>query len=278
MNYKSILTILLVIFFGCSSHSGSIKNDVNVLRIKGSDSMLLLVQRLADEYMIQHSETSISVEGGGSSVGIQALINGSADVCATSRPLTTDEVRQLAQQYQSIGVSVLCTKDALSIVVNPSNPISNLSIDEIKDIFCGKITNWKDVGGNDIPITVYSREPNSGTYLYFEEHVLLGEAYSGKCLVMPGTHAIIDAILHDSTGIGYSTFAYAKDIKRLSVNTVEPTQLNVRNGTYPISRYLYFYTIRQPEGTVKEFFDWVVGPEGQKVAKKNGYIPLYDAE
>jgi len=278
MKSVTVAAVLLVLYIGCSSQSASINTKPNNLRIKGSDSMLLLVQRLADRYMMLHIGTSISVDGGGSVVGIEALINGTTEICATSRPFSNEEVQQLAQRHNSIGISILAAKDALSIVVHPSNPVSNLSTNEIKDIFFGKITNWKTVGGNDLPITLYSREPNSGTYLYFEEHVLLGEPYSDNCLVMPGTHAIISALIQDSSGIGYSTFAYANTVKRLSVNNVAPTPENVRNGTYPISRYLYFYTINQPEGEIKKFVDWVVGQEGQRVVKANGYIPLYDTE
>ncbi len=278
MKYVILPALLMLLSIGCSPHSVSVNNSPHTLRIKGSDSMLLLVQRLADQYMLQHTGISISVEGGGSVIGIEAMINGTTEICASSRPLSTEEVQRLAQRYKSIGVSILCAKDALSIVVHPSNPVSNLSINDIRKIFNGTITNWKELGGNDLPITVYSREPNSGTYLYFEEHVLLGDSYSERCLVMPGTHAIINAIIHDSTGIGYSTFAYANTVKRLSVNDVAPTPDNVRNATYPISRYLYFYTINQPEGEIKNFVDWVVGQEGQKVVKANGYIPLYDTE
>ncbi len=278
MKSVNVAAVLLILCIGCSSHSASKKFDSNTLRIKGSDSMLLLVQRLADQYMVQHHGTSILVDGGGSVLGIEALINGTIEICATSRPFSTEEIQRLAQKYNSIGVSILCAKDALSIVVHPSNPVSNLSINEIKNIFNGTITNWNDVGGYNIPISIYSREPNSGTFLYFEEHVLLGESYSDKRLVMPGTHAIINAIIRDSTGIGYSTFAYANTVKRLSVNGVAPTPDNVRNGTYPISRYLYFYTINQPEGEIKKFVDWVVGQEGQRFVKENGYIPLYDTE
>ncbi len=240
--------------------------------------MLLLVQRLADQYMVTHSNASISVEGGGSGIGIQALINGSIDICATSRPLSTEEVQRLAQRYRSIGVSVLCAKDALSIVVHPSNPVQNLSMKEIKDIFTGKMTRWKEVGGSDNPITVYGRESNSGTFLYFEEHVLLGEEYSKQSLVVPGARALVNAIAQDSTAISYSTFLYTDHVKLLSVDGVALTTESVRNGTYPITRYLYFYTVHPPEGEIKKFVDWVVGREGQKIAKMNGYIPLYDGE
>lgn len=266
------------LFHGCSSQADTVTKNNNVIRIKGSDSMLLLVQRLADQYMLQHPGISIDVEGGGSGSGIRSLIDGKIDLCATSRPLSPDEVRQLAQKYQSIGVSILCAKDALNIVVHPSNPVSGLSLRQIVDLFTGAQTNWKDVGGADLPVTLYGRESNSGTFLYFEDHVLLGEKYSDASIVEPGARALIDAVAHDSSAIGYSTSVYSGTVKSLAVGGVLPTPDNIRNGTYPITRYLYFYTVYQPEGEIKRFLDWVVSKEGQRTATVNGYIPLYAVE
>jgi phosphate transport system substrate-binding protein len=166
----------------------------------------------------------------------------------------------------------------LAVVVHPSNPVTNLSTDDIRKIFTGTIKLWKNVGGADETISLYSREPNSGTYLYFEEHVLLGDSYSNDCTFTPGARALIDSVARDSAAVGYSTFAYANTVKLISVNGVQPTAENVRKGTYPISRYLYFYTTYPPDGAIKVFIDWVVSDEGQKIAKANGYVPLFDVE
>lgn len=240
--------------------------------------MLLLMQRLGEQFMKQQTVPSIHVEGGGSKVGIEALIEGSVDICATSRPLSTDEIQRLAQRYQSIGVSVLCAKDALSIVVHPTNTVRNLTMNQVKAIFTGAIKNWKEIGGADRVITTYGRETNSGTYLYFEEHVLFGEQYSEESVVIPGARGLINAIAQDSTAIGYSTFVYTENVASLSVDGVPLSIESVQNGTYPITRYLYFYTVYPPEGAIKKFIDWVIGKEGQNVVKTNGYIPLYNVE
>jgi phosphate transport system substrate-binding protein len=274
------ITVLIAIFlFGsCSAPMNTSAEKPMTVRIKGSDSMLLLVQRLADQFMQQQAGIPIAVEGGGSGAGIQALIDGSIEICATSRPLRPDEVRLLAQRYRSIGVSILSAKDALNIVVHPSNAVASLSLQQLVDIFTGVVTNWKEVGGADLPITVYGRESNSGTYLYFEEHVLLGAEYTDECEVVPGARALISAVTNDPAAISYSTSAYAGQVKSVAIGGVLPTAENVRNGSYPVTRYLYFYTVHQPEGTIKQFLDWVVSKEGQRVSQANGYTPLYSVE
>ena len=279
MNVKTvnILSTLLLFLCGCASFNMEQHPHQEVLKIKGSDSMLLLTQRCAAEYMKSHPGISMYVEGGGSKTGIDALINGTIDICAASRPLLPSEVQQLAERYHSLGIATLCAKDALGIVVHPSNPVDNLSIGEVKNIFTGKITRWSDVGGTLSPITSYSREPNSGTYLFLQEHILLDEPYSAGCEYVGGARALIDAVAADSSAIGYSTFVYAQKVKLLSIGHVAPTIENVRNGTYPISRYLYFYTVDPPAGLIKSFIEWTIGPEGQRVIQANGYIPLYES-
>ncbi|MCK9408245.1 MAG: substrate-binding domain-containing protein, partial [Bacteroidetes bacterium] len=177
MKRVSVVILLFLLLNGCASYRNVTEEVRTILRIKGSDSMLLLVQQLADQFMVQHSGVSITVNGGGSGAGIRSLIDGSVEICATSRPLTPEEVRQLAQKYQSVGVSILVAKDALNIVVHPSNRVSDLSVRQVVDIFTGSTKWWNEIGGDDMPITVYGRETNSGTFLYFEEHVLLGAKY-----------------------------------------------------------------------------------------------------
>lgn len=277
---RNIILYCVTIFLlsGCVPHSSTVKNETKILRIKGSDSMFLLVQKWADEFMRLHKDVSLYVEGGGSRSGIKALIDGTIDICATSRPLTSEEVQMLAKEHRSIGVSIFGAKDALGIFVHQTNPVSNLSLEQLKKIFTGEIINWKEVGGYDSPITIYSREPNSGTYMYFEDHILLGEQYSSNCIVALGTKNLIESVSKDSFSIGYGTFVYANNVKLLSINGISQTTENVRNGTYPISRYLYFYTVNIPEGSQKSFLDWIVSPEGQKIVKEIGYVPLYESE
>ncbi len=277
---KLKLLIIVFVFFGAScTHQSAFKAvGEKTLRIKGSDSMLLMAQRLSETFMTLHSDVSLYVEGGGSGSGIQSLLEGKIDICTSSRPMSSGEIQQLSNRFNSIGMSIICAKDALGIIVHPSNPVSNLSLIEIKKIFTGEITNWKDVGGADKPITVYSREPNSGTYVYLEEHILYGEPYVKNCIMTPGARALTDAVIQDSFAIGYSTNVYANNVKILSVNNLPPTADNIRKGFYPISRYLYLYTIQPPEGLKKEFIEWIISRDGQNIIKKIGYIPLFDAE
>jgi len=276
MKQKNFYIIIILLLHGCASRDAIQSSKHNILRIKGSDSMSLLTQRCAEEFMKTHPEASVYAEGGGSRIGIDALINGTIDICASSRPLQPSEVQQLAERYHSLGMATICAKDALGIVVHRSNPINNLTVEEIKKIFTGKISNWNELGGKIMPITTYCREPNSGTYLFFQEHLLFDEPYSADCNSSGGARALIDAVEKDSTAISYSTFVYSRSVKLLSVNGVPPTIKNVRNGAYLISRYLYLYTIQPPDGLIKNFIDWVVSPEGQRVIQECGYIPLYE--
>lgn len=274
MRLRSFLLVAMLSAAGCSFRQTE-SASADIIRIKGSDSMLLLVQRLAEGYMQRHAGVSIVAEGGGSGAGIRALTDNTVELCASSRPLSSEEVSELARRHRTLGVGILCAKDALDIVLHPSNPVDTLSLQQIADIFTGTVTNWKQVGGGDRPIHVYTREANSGTYLYFEDHVLLGADYSGEAITVPGARALIDAVAQDSAGIGYSTPVYAGRLRATAVNGIRPSSESVRNGTYPISRYLYLYSLHQPAGEVKRFLDWVTGPEGQSVAAASGYTPLY---
>lgn len=265
------LVVTAVLLSGCIRSAVGTLPEGAVLRIKGSDSMLLLVQRLADSYMLRYPGAMVEVEGGGSTAGITALIAGTVDLCATSRPLSPEEVSALAKRHHSLGVSILCAKDALNVIVHPSNPVNDLPLKRVVEIFTGTVTQWE--GG--APVTVYSREPNSGTYLYFEEHVLLGKEYTDQAVTVPGARAMTAAVAGDTAGIGYGTSAYTDGVKPVAVDGVYPTEENVRSGRYPVCRYLYFYSVHQPAGEIKRFLDWAVSQEGQGVAKANGYIPLY---
>lgn len=268
---RCFMIMMLMVMAGCAPSIKGTPAERDVLHIKGSDSMLLLVQRLAESYMVRYPGAVVSVEGGGSSAGIAALISGTVDLCATSRPLSPEEVSTLAKRHRSLGVSILCAKDALNVIVHPSNPVSDLPLKRVVEIFTGTVTEWEGSG----PVTVYSREPNSGTYLYFEDHVLLGKEYTDQAVTVPGARAMTAAVAGDPSGIGYGTSAYTDGVKPVAVDGVYPSEENVRSGRYPICRYLYFYSIHQPEGEIKRFLDWAVSEEGQGVARANGYIPLY---
>jgi phosphate transport system substrate-binding protein len=280
MTRKVLLAALLIIATasGCASSDTDDNDDRAVLRIKGSDTMLLLTLRWAEDFMRIHSRVAVYAEGGGTETGIDALIDGRADLCAASRPLRAEEVRRLLQKRGSLGISILTAKDALSIYLHPDNPISNLTMEEISDLFTGRVRNWKDVGGENFPVTVISRQPNSGTYLFFEEHVLRGKSYREDAITAASTEAVIRHVRNNRGAIGYGGLPYGDDVLHVSVDGVRPIAEHVRNGSYPISRYLYLFAAGPLQGRVKAFVDWVLSNAGQQVAGEVGYIPLWDVE
>ena len=272
------MTILILIFIAmltlsCAYRAGS---SPKIIRIKGSDTMLILTKRWAESYMTTHPGISIYPEGGGSATGIQALINGRVDICAASRPLTSDEVKPLTEKFGNIGISFLVAKDALSIYVNPDNPVKDITLKQAKEIFSGKIQNWKSVGGNDKPIKVFIRPQTSGTHLYFKEHILEGDEYGANAIPIPTTAAIVDSVLSNPNGIGYGGTAYGSKVVHCQINGINPSEENVHYDLYPLSRYLYFYTVKKPQGEVKRFIDWVISPQGQKIVREVGYISLWE--
>ena len=252
----------------------------SVVTIKGSDTMVILAQRWAESYMKTHPEASIQVTGGGSGVGISALINGTTDICNSSRPMKSSEREKLKQRYASLGVEIKAARDGLSVYLDDANPVSELTIAQIKAIYLGQITNWKDVGGQDEKIVLYGRENSSGTYVYFRDVVLGGQDFSAMMQTLPGTAAVVNAVSKDKSGIGFGGAAYAKGIKLVKVKKdaatpgYEPTQENIKAGVYPITRFLYMYTKSRPEGAIKAFIDWTLSPEGQKVVADVGYFPV----
>ncbi len=261
-----IIAIASLAFTGFASSSK--------ITVKGSDTMVILAQKWAEKFMSSHQKIQVQVTGGGSGTGITALINGTTDICNASRPMTKSEISKLKERFGTMGVEIPCGKDGITIYLNKSNSVSNLTTDQLRQIYTGKITNWKQVGGKDAKIVVYSRENNSGTYVYFKDNVLKGQDYSPSCQNLPGTAAVVNAVSKDERGIGYGGHGYSKGVKMCRINGVEPTIENIGKGKYPITRYLYMYTRNRPSGAIKEYIDWVLSPEGQKVVSENGYFPV----
>jgi phosphate transport system substrate-binding protein len=249
------------------------------LTVKGSDTMVILGQRWAETYMATHPGAVIQVTGGGSGTGIAALINGTTDICQSSRPIKEDENKQLVEKFGSPAHEIVVAKDGLAIYLHDSNPLQELDLAQLKDIYTGKITRWKMVGGADAPITVYGRENSSGTYEYFKDHVLGGADFAAAVQTLPGTAAVVNAVALDPRGIGYGGAAYAKGVRYCAVKAdaatagVQPTEENVNSGRYPIARGLYFYLRRAPADAVKEFVDYALSAEGQKLVTEVGYFP-----
>jgi phosphate transport system substrate-binding protein len=238
--------------------------------------MLMLTELLAEEYMKTHPGVSIYVSGGGTESGVRALIDGKCNISMASRKLKPSEIQMIADNYGTVGFSYLIAKDALSIYVNPDNNLKNLTSDQIGKIFSCSITNWKEVGGNDLPINTIIRPPNSGTYVYLKEHLLEKYDYCENATTALTTEAVIEEVAADVSAIGFGGVGYNHSVVHLSVDGFPPSVKNIREDKYPITRYLQFYTINTATGSVKQFIDWILSPEGQKNISKAGFIPLWD--
>jgi phosphate transport system substrate-binding protein len=278
------LLVLLMIFSLCVL-AGAIGADpawaqTRGITIKGSDTMVILGQKWAETYMKKNPGANIQVTGGGSGVGLAALINGTTDIAESSRPMKDAEKTQLQQKRGVPTVELAVALDGLAVYVHDKNPLQELSLEQLEKIYTGVVKNWKEVGGNDERIILYGRENSSGTYAYFKEHVLKNADYYPTTQTLPGTAAVINAVSKDLRGIGYGGIAYLKGVKALKVKkdsstpAVEPSLENVQKNIYPISRFLYWYLAGQPKNQIKKLTDWVVSTEGQAVVTDVGYYPL----
>lgn len=275
LSVTALLTAAL--FLGSQSASAAGK----VLIIKGSDTMVNLMSNLAEAYMKLHSDVDIAVTGGGSGTGIAALLNGTTDICASSRQMKDKELEQAHAKKLDPQATVI-GQDGLAVMVNPANPISELTMEQLKKIYTGEYTRWSEVGGPDQPILVLSRESNSGTYVYFQEHVLEKADFSPKVRLMPSTAAIAQSVTEDQWAIGYGGVAYAEhaQVKTVKVKptadapAVAPSEATVHDGSYPISRPLYLYTNGAATGTVQAFIAFCLSGAGQGIVTETGYITV----
>jgi phosphate transport system substrate-binding protein len=247
--------------------------------VKGSDTLVILAQRWAEVYMKSNPNTAIQVTGGGSGVGISALINGATDIANASRKMKASEKDKLKSRYNTLGVEVACAKDGITVYLHPSNKVKELTVKQLGEIFKGNIKNWKEVGGVDAEIKLYGRENSSGTYVFFQENVVKGD-YASNCQTLPGTAAVVNAVKKDPNGIGYGGAAYAEGIEICKVKKDDqsagfvPTAETIKTGEYPITRYLYMYLKNKPTGAIKQYIDWILSPEGQKLVVEVGYFPV----
>lgn len=248
-------------------------------KIKGSDTLLPLTQKEAENYIKKNPRANVMVTGGGSGVGISALVEGTTDIAMASRKMKLDEKMKMQQAGKAV-VEKIVAYDALAVVVNPKNAVSQLTREQLEAIFTGKITNWKQVGGADLKIVVYSRETSSGTYEFFKEAILKNKNYMASVLSMPATGAIIQSVGQTPGAIGYVGLAYLnKNVKALKVSYdgktfVEPTFANAKNKSYPVVRPLFYYYAKSDEGKVKPFVDYFMSAEGQALVKQVGYIDV----
>ena len=240
----------------------------------------------AEKYQAEHSDVRISVTGGGSGTGIASLINKTVDIANASRQIKPEEVDQ-AKANGVDPVEHIIARDAIAVIVNPENPVSELTLQQISDMYSGKIHNWSEVGGEDRPIVRLSRETNSGTHVYFLETVLrLGKRddktlFSTDTLLLPSSEGIIAEIRQNPNAIGYDGLGYVpKDLKMIAIakdaggGYILPSIATVNDKTYPIARDLYMYTNGEPTGTVKEYLDWILSPEAQQIVADLGFVPV----
>ncbi|GMU03621.1 phosphate ABC transporter substrate-binding protein [Corallococcus caeni] len=252
--------------------------QAGTVTVKGSDTMVILVQRWAEAFMKKNPATKIQVTGGGSGTGLAALQNGTTDIAMSSREIKEAEEEKLRARYNTPPTGLPVAKDGVTFYVNESNKVDALTVEQLKDIYLGDTTSWKAVGGADAPIVLYSRENSSGTYVFVKDTVLGGDDFAASAQTLPGTAAVVNAVSKEKNGIGYGGAAYAKGIKELKVkkgnDAFAPTAENVKSGKYPLSRDLFFYLRNKPAGEAKAFIDFALSAEGQAIVTQVGYFPV----
>lgn len=247
--------------------------------VKGSDTMVILAQKWAERFMQDNTGITVQVSGGGSGTGIAALLNGTADLADSSRPMKDRERADLQAQRHVEAREFRVALDALAVYVHSSNTVASLNLAQVKAIYRGQLTNWREVGGVDAPIVLYSRENNSGTYAYFKEHVLDDEDFAATAQTLTGTAAVINSVARDRGGIGYGGIAYGGGVRAIPIRlesgeAVTPTMANAVSGKYPIARYLYIYSAGEPTGPARAYLDFVLSEAGQGLIEGVGYFPL----
>lgn len=281
---KVILTGFILCFVLCFSNVSFAKDKS--IQVKGSDTMVNLAQAWAEKYMQDNSGDFVAVTGGGSGTGLSSLISGTCDIAMSSRNIKEKEI-SLAKQKGINPNEIKAGLDGLAVVVNTSNPVGKLTSEQLAGIFTGKITNWKELGGEDQKIVILSREVNSGTHVYFKEHVLrkndpnAKDEFASGALMLPSSQAIADEVAGNPSAIGYYGMGYISSkqkavaiAKEAKSEYIEPKIENVISGKYPISRPLFLYTNGQPQGVVKKFVDFVLSKEGQEIVLKTDFVPI----
>ena len=286
-----LVTVLITISFlsSCSLSSSAVAasdSQAAYIENKGSDTIVNLALAWAERYQGEHPDVRISVTGGGSGTGIAALINGTVSIANASRQIKAEEIDQ-AKANGIDPVEHIIARDAIAVIVNPNNPVTQLTLKQISDIYSGKISNWKEVGGDDRPIVRLSRETNSGTHVYFLETVLRLSSkedktlFSMDTLLLPSSEGIISEVRQNPNAIGYDGLGYVPhDLKTIAIAEQEggayvlPSIPTVNDKTYPIARDLYMYTNGQPEGLLKEYLDWILSAEAQQIVAELGFVPV----
>ncbi len=278
--------VLFLLITACSLSPSSSKNHSNTITNRGSDTMVNLALAWAEAYAKEYPQVEISVSGGGSGTGITALTNNTVDIANASRAMTPGEIKT-AQANGVNPVQFIVARDAIGVIVNPSNPVAHLTLQQVSDIFSGKINNWNVVGGEDRPIVRVSREVNSGTHVFFLQSVIqMGNPnnktiFAANTLLLPSSEGIISEVNQNPNAIGYDGLGYiTSEVKVLGLALdpagpfILPSSKTVLDHSYAISRDLYMYTNGEPTGELKAYLDWIVTPEAQQIVANLGFIPI----
>lgn len=288
---STICLLLFILLSSCGHPNETTPGSTNISQVysivnKGSDTLVNLALAWAEKYQQLYPNVEISVTGGGTGTGIAALINGTVDLANASRQIKPEEIQQ-AKANGINPVEYVVARDAIAIIVNPENPVNHLTIQQISDIYSGKINNWRDVGGDDRIIVRLSRETNSGTHVFFLENVIrLGDPknktlFSTDTLLLPSSEGITTETRDNPNVIGYDGLGYVTpDVKVIAVESkqvglfVLPSADTVNNGKYPIARDLYMYSNGQPTGAIADYINWIMTPEAQTIVTQLGFVPI----
>jgi len=287
MRFRRILTLaVLLLTAGCGRAAGEATPAAAYIENRGSDTIVNLALAWAERYQTLHPEVRISVSGGGSGVGLTALTNGTVDIANASRQIKPEEVEQ-ARARGIEPIELVIARDAIAVIVHPDNPVEQLTLQEISDIYSGRIDNWREVGGEDRPIVRLSRETNSGTHVYFLETVLrLGDSdsevlFSTDTLLLPSSEGIVYEVRQNPNAIGYDGLGYVPpDLRLIAVARdasgpyVLPSVATVNDGSYPVARDLYMYTAGEPLGVTAAYLDWIRSAEAQTIVAELGFVPV----
>jgi len=271
---KRVILAIVALAFTLNLKVASVHAEKKRIVIQGSTTVLPIAQKCAEVFMQKHPQANISVRGGGSGTGIAALIDGICDIADSSRPMKDKEIKKALEKGVN-PVAHVIAMDGIAVIVHPSNPVNELTLTQLKDIYTGKISNWSELGGKNQKIVVISRDVASGTFECFKKLVLKKERVRPDALLQASNAAVLSVVKRTEGAIGYVGLGYlSSEVKALKIEGVFPSEDTVLKGTYPISRPLFMYTNGKPKGLVKDFIDFVLSKEGQKIVKEQGFVPL----
>lgn len=268
-----ILLILTFILLSCTKIL--FKNE-KVIVIKGSDTMYHLTKKLSESFHKSHPNINFYVYGGGTKTGIEELLVGKIDICTASRDLTSAEAKKLAKYYGSVGMYYLIAKDAVCIYANPNCKIKNVSLNQLNKLFTCKENSIVETRSDEKVVKLAIRNSNSGTRKFIKDLVLGNDKFCKDAIEFSTTKEIVNFVKKNKNSFGFGGIGLSKGVKNLHINGIAPTVKNIKSDKYPLTRYLHFFTSRSSAGAVGKFINWVLGPNGQKIIKQEGFVPLWE--